>query len=70
MIITENQQNAFNKFEATFGKKINIKAVTTENFNAGLRSGEVLIREVVANHVVIRNPDPFVTLLWRQYVER
>ena len=68
--LTENQQNTFGKFEATFGKKINIKTATAENFNAGLRNGDILIREVVANHIVIRNADPFVTLLWRQYVER
>jgi len=66
--LTENQQDAFNKFEAIFGKKINVKTATAENFNAGLRNGDILIREIVANHIVIRNADPFVTLLWRQYV--
>ncbi len=68
--LTENQQNAFKKFEATFGKKISIKTLTVEQFNVGLRNGDILIKEVVANHIVIRNADPFVTLLWRQYVER
>ena len=68
--ITENQQTNIKKFEATFGEKINIKAATAENFEAGLRTGDILIKEVVANHIVICNPDPFVTLLWRQYIER
>ena len=68
--LTENQQTNIKKFEATFGKKINIKTATVENFEAGLRTGDILIKEVVANHIVISNPDPFVTLLWRQYVER
>ena len=68
--LTENQHTHTKKFEATFGKKINIKTVSTENFNAGLRTGDILIKEVVANHIVISNPDPFVTMLWRQYVER
>ena len=68
--LTENQQTHIKKFEETYGKKINFKTATTENFNAGLRSGDILIREVVANHIVISNPDPFVTMLWRQYVER
>ncbi len=68
--LTENQQTNIKKFEATFGKKINIKASTAENFEAGLRTGDILIKEVVANHIVICNPDPFVTMLWRQYVER
>ena len=68
--LTENQQTNIKKFEATFGKKINMKTATVENFEAGLRTGDILIKEVVANHIVISNPDPFVTLLWRQYVER
>ena len=68
--LNEKQTNHIRKFEATFGKKINIKTASAENFNAGLRAGDILIREVVANHVVICNLDPFVTVLWRQYVER
>ena len=68
--LTENQQNHLKKFEATFGKKINVKTVTTANFLEGLRTDDTLIKEVVTNHIVISNPDPFVTMLWRQYVER
>jgi predicted nucleotidyltransferase len=68
--LAENQREVFNKFEATFGKKISVKTLTIEQFNMGLRNGDILIREVVANHIVIRNADQFVTLLWRQYVER
>lgn len=68
--LTENQLYYIKKFEATFGEKINIKTATTENFNAGLRTGDILIKEVVANHIIISNPDPFVTMLWRLYVER
>jgi predicted nucleotidyltransferase len=68
--LTENQQNHINKFETTFGKKINIKTATTENFNTGLRTGDILVKEIVANHIVICNPDSFVMMLWRQYIER
>jgi predicted nucleotidyltransferase len=68
--LNEKQTNHIQKFEATFGKKINIKTASAENFNAGLRAGDILIREVVANHVVMCNLDSFVTVLWRQYVER
>ncbi len=68
--LTENQQSHIKKFEAAFGKKINLKTATIENFNAGLRTGDILIKEVVANHIIISNPDPFVTMLWRQYIER
>jgi predicted nucleotidyltransferase len=68
--LTENQQIHIKKFEAIYGKKINLKTATIEKFNVSLRSGDILIKEVVANHIITCNPDPFVSLLWRQYVER
>ena len=68
--LTGNQQIHIKKFEATYGKKVNVKAASAENFGAGLRTGDILIREIVANHIVLCNPDPFVGLLWRYFVER
>jgi predicted nucleotidyltransferase len=68
--LTEDQLKHIEKFEGTFGRKINIKTATPENFNRGLRSGDILIKEVIRNHIILRNADPFVTHLWRQYVER
>ena len=66
----QNQTNQIKKFESTFGKKINIKTATTQNFNAGLRTGDILIKEIVKNHIILQNADPFVTILWKYYVER
>jgi len=68
--LTKDQTNQIKKFETTFGKKINIKTATTENFNTGLRTGDILIKEIVKNHIILSNPDPFVTMLWRAYIER
>jgi len=68
--LSENQLNQIKKFEATFGKKVNVKTVTAENFDAALRTGDILIKEVITSHIVVSNPDPFVTMLWRQYIER
>jgi len=68
--LAENQISHIKKFESTFGKKINIKTATTENFNTGLRTGDILIKEVIKNHIILKNADPFVTLLWRYYTER
>jgi DNA polymerase sigma len=68
--LTKNQLSHIKKFEATFGKKINIKTATTENFNTALRTGDILIKEITRNHIILSNPDPFVTMLWRAYVER
>jgi predicted nucleotidyltransferase len=68
--LTENQLSHIKKFEATYGKKVNLKTATTENFNAALRTGDILIKEIVRNHIILQNADPFVTLLWRYYNER
>jgi predicted nucleotidyltransferase len=68
--LVENQLNHIKKFEATFGKKVNIKTVTAENFDAALRTGGFLMKEVIANHIVVCNPESFVAMLWRQYIER
>jgi len=68
--LAENQISRIKKFESTFGKKVNVKTATTENFNTGLRTGDILIKEVVKNHVILKNADPFVTLLWRYHTER
>ncbi len=68
--LSENQLNYIRKFEDTFGKKVNLKTVTPENFELAQRTGDILIKEVIANHIVVCNPDQFVTMLWRQYIER
>jgi len=54
----------------TYGKEINVKTSTVENFRFGLRTGDILTKEVVENHIILQNPGPFVNLLWRDYAER
>jgi predicted nucleotidyltransferase len=68
--LSRNQEEHLNKFETAYGKKVNLKTATNENFNAGLRTGDILIREVVANHIILSNPDLFVSMLWRYYIDR
>jgi predicted nucleotidyltransferase len=67
---TKEQTSRMKNFQATYGKKVNIKTATTENFNAAVRTGDLLTKEIVRNHIALSNPDPFVTILWRAYVER
>jgi predicted nucleotidyltransferase len=68
--LTKEQLAHIKKFETTYGKKINVKTATPENFNAALRTGDILIKEINRNHVILRNADPYVTMMWRYYVER
>ena len=54
----------------TYGKTINIKNSSVKNFTSSLGKKEPLIVEVIKNHVILQNPDPFINSLWRYYDER
>ncbi|MCW4007107.1 MAG: nucleotidyltransferase domain-containing protein [Candidatus Bathyarchaeota archaeon] len=68
--LTKEHVTQIKKFEATYGKKINTKTATAEDFKMGLRTGDLLTKEIIRNHIILCNPDQFVTILWRTYVER
>ena len=68
--LEQDQRSEIKKRGKIYGKEINIKNSSIENFLNGLRTGDTLIREIVENHVILQNPDPFVSLLWRHYTER
>lgn len=68
--LEQDQQSQIKKSGKTYGKEINIKTSSIENFHNGLRTGDTLIREIVENHIILQNPSPFVNLIWRNYSER
>jgi predicted nucleotidyltransferase len=68
--ISESQLAHIKTFENTYGKQTNVKTVSTENFYDGLHTGDILIKEVIKDHIILCNPDPFVTMLWRNHIER
>ncbi len=68
--LEEDQRSKIKKSGKTYGKEINIKTATIENFIDGLKSGDILIREIIGNHIILENPGLFVNLLWRNYSER
>jgi len=53
----------------TYGKIINLKTATSENFESGLRKKDALIMEILKYHVILHNPDIFINALWRYYHE-
>ena len=53
----------------TYGKTINLKTATVQNFEAGLRKKDALIMEILKYHVILKNPDTFINALWRYYHE-
>jgi predicted nucleotidyltransferase len=68
--LTETQIQEIKKLSKIYGKEINIKTATIENFINGLKTGDTLTKEIVKNHVAIQNPDLLVNLCWRHYTGR
>ncbi|MBI5398259.1 nucleotidyltransferase domain-containing protein [Candidatus Woesearchaeota archaeon] len=53
----------------TYGKIINLKTATCENFESGLRKKDALIMEILKYHIILQNADSFINALWRYYHE-
>lgn len=53
----------------TYGKIINFKTATAQNFETGLRKKDALIVEILKYHYILQNPDIFINALWRYYHE-
>lgn len=69
-MLEQDQQSEIKKYGKTYGKEINVKTSSIENFHDGLRTADTLIKEIVENHVILQNSGPFVNLVWRYYTER
>ena len=52
-----------------YGKTINLKTATIQNFESGLRKKDVLIVEILKYHLILQNADTFINALWRYYHE-
>lgn len=66
--LSEGMLEEIKKFGKTYGKEINVKTATLKNFKEGLRTGDALIKEIVKSHIILQNPELFVSLLWRHYI--
>jgi len=53
----------------TYGKTINLKTTTIQNFENGLRKKDALVIEVIKYHLILQNQDTFINALWKYYHE-
>lgn len=65
--LTETQKLEIKKIGKIYGKEINVKTSTTDNFIEGLKSRDTLTKEIIKKHIAIQNPELFVNLCWRHY---
>lgn len=52
----------------TIGKTISVKSTTEHQFLEGLNK-DPLVKEVIGNHVVLKNAERFCDILWRFYAK-
>ncbi|MEK6869152.1 MAG: nucleotidyltransferase domain-containing protein, partial [Nanoarchaeota archaeon] len=67
--IADKETEEIRKIGKTYGKTINVKKSMIKNFEGGLRKKDPLIVEIIKNHVLLQNPEPFINALWRYYDE-
>ena len=65
----DKETEEIRKIGKTYGKTINVKKSMIKNFEGGLRKKDPLIVEIIKNHVLLQNPEPFINALWRYYDE-
>ena len=53
----------------TYGRTINLKTATIQNFESGLRKKDALIMEILKYHFILQNSDTFINALWVYYHE-
>ena len=67
--IKQTDIDAIRRIGSTYGKTINVKSASLNNFELALQKKDILVREIIKNHVILQNGERFVNALWRHYVE-
>jgi predicted nucleotidyltransferase len=52
------------------GREVNVKSTTEKKFSDGLMNGDPLIREVIANHIILKDIDTICNVMWLYYAKR
>ena len=53
------------EIEGLRGRKINVKSMSEAEFLKGFARGDLLMREVVSDHVMLKGIDSFVNMMWQ-----
>lgn len=67
--IEEREIQEIKKIGKVYGKTINVKKSTLNNFGLSLRKKDPLTIEIIKNHILLQNAELFVSALWRYYNE-
>jgi predicted nucleotidyltransferase len=72
LIITDTKPDTKPIEEAgrLINREINVKFTTEEQFQKGLMNNDPLIREVIANHILLKGIDNICNIMWRHHAGR
>lgn len=52
------------------GREVSVKSTTGKRFLEGLMNGDPLIREVIANHIILKDLDTICNVMWLYHAKR
>jgi len=62
--------NAIKEAGKLINREINVKITTEEKFSKGLMNSDPLIREVIANHIILKGIDNICNIMWQYYARQ
>lgn len=68
--ITETGSKKIKDLGKIYKKEIHLNAMTISQFREQLVKRNILIKEIINNHIILCNHDVFINEVWRYYYER
>jgi DNA-binding Lrp family transcriptional regulator len=72
LILADKKPNrsAFQAAGELINREVSVKFATEEQVLKGLSEGDPLMREIMANHVILKGIDSVCNIMWRYYARR
>jgi len=69
IIITDKkiETNAIKETGKIINREINIKTITEEQLNNGIANNDPLIKEAIANHIILKGIDNICNIIWQHH---
>lgn len=67
---TKPDTNIIKEAGKLINREINVKFTTEEQFQKGLINNDPLIREVIANHILLKGIDNICNIMWQYHARR
>ena len=68
--INDNEKRIIKDLGETYDKEIHLTIMSLKEFREQLRKQNILIKEIIKNHIILFNHDLLINELWRYYNEK